>query len=367
MASKGRVRLHQIRKKIVGRLERLWPSRPLAEVATTLHEAHRTFIAAPEAKPDLPAHALKVYRDYAAMDDVDAVRRVDMPATVDPTMGLIFVEGKIVWGSTDQPWRERGARFARHLVTPERRMPRAILLHHAHGNNYFHFFDLVTAKAHRAELAGLAPDIPFLVPALTAQTSFFKEAVALGVFGTREVVVQGRGEVIGVDEAWLIRSYDCTREAFDWAADRLLAGALPQGTAERQDAPVMIVRGSRALNARYYRNQDELNEIARARGVEIYDPAEHPLKDQIARFSRASAIIGAHGAGLTNMMFRKEKCAILEIFNPDHATPHYYLMARQRGFDYRWMMARDPVGKSSVSSTYVPPDEFAAALDALLG
>jgi hypothetical protein len=371
MANAGRIRLHQIRKRAIGALERLWPSLPLTSVSELLVEARRSRIPLQEDQPlrevpDLPPLTRKIFAAWAAEDDFESIRRITRPTTIDPEMGIVFVGSHIVWGTSDMPARERAARFLSHLranmVRPARRLDRAILLHHVFGANYFHFFAYVVGKAYVAEKHGLPIDIPFLVPEHTARTRFFREASELGLFGRRPVVIQGRGEVIGVDEAYLIRNFDCDRLVFDWALERIATGIEPVAS-----GPIMLVRGAGATNARQYRNQEAINAIAHMRGVTIFDPGEWPIRDQIARFAGANAIIGAHGAGLTNMMFRRTgDCAVLELFNPDLGTPHYYLMARQRGFDYRWLMSRDPIGKNNVATSELPVEAFTVALDALL-
>jgi capsular polysaccharide biosynthesis protein len=363
MATASRASLHRFRKRVAGAIEHLWPSRALEAETTLLHAAERLRCPPAETPLDLPPLTRAIYDTWSREPEIESVRRIDRPATIDPEMGIAFIDGRILWGSSDMPPRERAARFIQHLRPPERRLPRAVLLHHVFGGNYFHFFCYVASKADVADRCNVDAAIPLLVPEHTAETRFFREAVARGLFGSREIVVQGRREIIGVDEAWLIRNFDCDYPVFERMAARLLRGIAPQG----DDRPLMLVRGKSAPNARHFRNQQAMNALAQARGIEIFDPGEHALETQIARFSSASAIIGAHGAGLTNMMFRRGKpCSVLEIFNPDLGTPHYYIMARQRGFDYRWLMAKDPIGKNNVATTEVPLAEFEAALDALM-
>jgi Glycosyltransferase 61 len=357
MANASRVKLHQWRKRAVGALEHLWPARRLEAESEVLHHQVRMRIPVAEADPALPPMPRAVYREWSVEPEEESIRRLRHPVTVDPEMGILFQRGRILWGSSDMPPRERAARFPAHLLPPGRRLERAILLHHVFGNNYFHFYCYVIGKLYVAERAGMDPAIPLLIPEHTAAMPFFEQARALGLFGDRQIVVQGRTEVIGVDEAYLIRNYDCLYEGFEWMRTRM-----PVSAEAAPERPLFVVRGKGALNARQYRNQAELDAIATGLGFDLFDPAEHSLKEQIARFSRANAIVSAHGAGLTNMMFRQGPCSILEIFSPTLGTPHYYLMARQRGFSYRWLMAQDPVGKANVATTSVSPEAFREAL-----
>jgi len=361
MANASRVKFHYWRKRIFSALEHLWPSRDLARESELLHLRTRKRIPDPSPQIDAAPRAKEIYRLWTDEDDYESIRRLHRPVTIDPEMGIVFSDGRIIWGSSDFPARERSARFLAHILPPTRRLDRAILLHHVFGNNYFHFFCYVVAKAHVAATQRLDPAIPLLVPEKTAATRFFREAMEAGVFRDRTVIIQRKREVIEVGEAYLIRAFDCDRTAFEWAKEPLMHGVEP-----RPETRLFLVRGARATNARPYRNQDELNAIADNLGFEAYDPAEHSLRDQITQFSGATAIAGAHGAGLTNMMFRPDgQCAIMEIYTPDLASPHYVMMAQQRRFAYRWMMATDPIGKNNVASTIVPPEAFRAGLEEL--
>lgn len=72
---------------------------------------------------------------------------------------------------------------------------------------------------------------------------------------------------------------------------------------------------SRAHSARPIVNEDELLPILRHHGFEIIFSEQLTVAEQIALFAEASCIVGAHGAGLTNVMFAQPGTIIIEIFN----------------------------------------------------
>jgi hypothetical protein len=281
---------------------------------------------------DLPSHAGQTLREWQAQDDEEFVRRFDGPITIDPRTGNLFRAGRVIWGSTDYP-RERSPGFLRHLCRPNRILDQAICLHHLFPNNYFHFFNNIASKLPLIERVGLAPDIPLLVPADLAQQHYFQGARELGLFGNRPIIVQGRDELIAASTVYVVKAHDCTLATHEWVCESLVVRPDPDA-----DAWVYIERGKGSPNARHFRNNAELHALLAAHDIRIIDPQSLPLSEQIAMFANARVIISAHGAGLTNIIFRRmAPCTVVELFNPAFGTPHYYLTALQHGFEYLWL------------------------------
>ena len=64
------------------------------------------------------------------------------------------------------------------------------------------------------------------------------------------------------------------------------------------------------------------------------------LPEQIHLLANSRYVIGIHGAGLTNMLFRGGRpLSLLEIYPPGDYYPfHYVLMASQMGYTYDGMI-----------------------------
>jgi capsular polysaccharide biosynthesis protein len=60
-------------------------------------------------------------------------------------------------------------------------------------------------------------------------------------------------------------------------------------------------------------NESEVLDFFAARGWAIVDAAELSLAQQIQYFSQAEAICGIHGAGLTNCVWCKPGCKVIEL------------------------------------------------------
>lgn len=350
---------HAMRKQMIAGFDRVWPQSQFSPLLETLHFETRP--PYDDIEPDiLPDQAREFLNEWRKVEDIEAIYKVKEPCTVDPKMGILFKKGKVIWGSSDQPSRERSPHFFAHLGSSRRRLPSAILLHHVHGDNYFHFFLYVMNRVRLANLLALPMDIPFLVPARTAGTSWFSQAEELGAFGGRPVVVQGKREVIAVDQPYLVRSYFCHAQCFNWLSEVLGATS---GSAD--ETPVFAVRNSDAANGRTFRNQSDINKVAEAFGFKIVDPGSKPLKEQVQLFNAAPVVAGAHGAGLTNLIFRnKNRGALVEIFSPEMGSPHYYMIAREKGFSYQSFFSKAPEGRAFSASTEVDIELLKQNLDA---
>ncbi|MEW5892775.1 MAG: glycosyltransferase family 61 protein [Pseudomonadota bacterium] len=277
--------------------------------------------------------------------DIAYIRQYD-GVTIDPKTGLLFQNGQALWGSTDFPQRERTPLFHKHLFRPKKQLDRAIVLHHAFDNNYFHFLLIIAPKLWLAQCHGIDPHVPALVSSRLAAQPFFEDAVNLGLFGDREIIVQGKTEVVAARRAYTVRSHEYDLEAAEWICDKL--GAHPL---ESSNNRIYIHRGSKAANARHIRNQSELNQLLTRYGITFFDPQEHSLRQQIDTVAQASLIIGPHGAGLTNMMFRrKAPCRVIELLNPSWCGAHYYLMSKQRGYEYHWVLNKNEGASKQASA-----------------
>ena len=70
-------------------------------------------------------------------------------------------------------------------------------------------------------------------------------------------------------------------------------------------------------------------------GFEYVECDELSVRQQIDIFQHAGYVIGIHGAGLTNIIFRQDRpLKVLEIFSADYWNPCYYWLCVQYGFDY---------------------------------
>lgn len=85
-------------------------------------------------------------------------------------------------------------------------------------------------------------------------------------------------------------------------------------------------------------NESEIGPVLAAFGIETYDFRECDNEPDFFRSARL--IIGAHGAGLTNIAFCQPGTKILEIVPSDHAYPYFYTVAESAGLDYAYIVGQ---------------------------
>jgi len=110
-------------------------------------------------------------------------------------------------------------------------------------------------------------------------------------------------------------------------------------------------------------NEAELIPLLKSRGFEILAPGKLSFRDQVSLFMWADAVVGPHGAGLTNILFAPKSARVLEIFPANKVKNTYLLLAHSLGQTYRGLVA----GEGGRREWFrVGLGEFATALDELL-
>jgi capsular polysaccharide biosynthesis protein len=84
-------------------------------------------------------------------------------------------------------------------------------------------------------------------------------------------------------------------------------------------------------------NEDDLMAALAPLGFERVVLESLPIAEQIALFHDAELVVGAHGAGLANLLFA-ERAGVVECFPAAVMYPHYYFLCRAMDHDYRPVM-----------------------------
>lgn len=72
-------------------------------------------------------------------------------------------------------------------------------------------------------------------------------------------------------------------------------------------------------------NDEEVASCLASYGYETVIAEDLPYREQVSLFSHASHIVGAHGAGLTNMLFSSPRFAVIELFNQYYTRVYWSL------------------------------------------
>jgi hypothetical protein len=156
-------------------------------------------------------------------------------------------------------------------------------------------------------------------------------------------------------------------ESCRWLRERLLPATPAAGPRQR-----LYVSRCRAQTRRV-RDEEALLPVLRDFGFEVIVSEELSFAEQIRRFSTAEAIVGPHGAGLTNLLFAPPECKVLEIFEPAYVPLMYYFIADILHQEY-WYLIAQPAGRhgpqhrgSGFDDIVLTKEDLARALQEMLG
>jgi capsular polysaccharide biosynthesis protein len=122
---------------------------------------------------------------------------------------------------------------------------------------------------------------------------------------------------------------------------------------------VYIARGGRR---RKVVNEEEIIGMVKKMGWKICNGEKMSFQEQIDTMRNADLIVGAHGAGMTNMVFATN-ARVLEIFPSDHIVPNCYdHLAERCGHEYYWLVSGQLGSEDHFS---IHPKRFMNAVDIL--
>ena len=126
-----------------------------------------------------------------------------------------------------------------------------------------------------------------------------------------------------------------------WAMAAIRAAfGLPASDLPATDQRRLYVSRSDARSRRVV-NEAELLSVLLPAGFEVVVPGSLAVADQAALFAQASHVVGAHGAGMTNVAFCAPGTRVLELFHRNYGTYAFAVLAQAGGLDYRPVMADD--------------------------
>jgi capsular polysaccharide biosynthesis protein len=210
--------------------------------------------------------------------------------------------------------------------------PPVLSLRMSGERNYFHaIVELLGGRLRLAEECGVPADTPLVVGAGLASTPFFGELQQLPALAERRWIVQDVHQLVSSERVYFAET--SRRQVENFAFARTVLG-VEDSDPQSQDR-VLLLRSPAV--GRTLANVDDVIDVARRHGFRPVDTARMPLAQQREIFSSAGFVVGIHGAGLTNLLFRQHApLSLLEIVPSSAARPAVYrLLAESSGFRYR--------------------------------
>jgi hypothetical protein len=209
---------------------------------------------------------------------------------------------------------------------------------------YYHWFHDALPRLENA-LPHLPSDIRFLINE-NPRNYQLESLKAYGITAD-QLEVQPSGVRTKVEHLWFASPVGSENlgsgEIASRVARRLKKHFLPVKQSSR---PRKIYISRKKAVSRRVVNESECQPVLEDLGFDMMVLEDIPWHEQVTLFSFAEAIMGAHGAGLTNMMFSPNSAAILEIVPRVCVGPHFLILARQLGHQFQRLHA-EPVGDES--------------------
>ena len=199
------------------------------------------------------------------------------------------------------------------------------------GSNYSHWLTRNVFKLALLDSARVSTSLPLLINEDLRRYQI--ELISMLEIPQSRLMRTRRGSVIRCREITVpvnMRDHPKMRTAIDWLRMRL-ARFMEPGESARD----LLYISRRDSQRHVLLNEMELDEALARLGFKTVVLSEMSFADQVHRFSRARIIVGAHGAGLTNIIFSPPHASVVEITNPNlRHMGDFRIMCKRMGMRY---------------------------------
>jgi capsular polysaccharide biosynthesis protein len=243
-------------------------------------------------------------------------------------------------------------------LAPARREGGAVAgLTHPEQQVYFHWLFDVLPRLALLEDAGM----PFDAVYLEQSQPFQRESWAL--LGVDAPVIDAASAPRLRAARLLVPSAPGTSGVMPpWVCDWLRARFAPAARAGHAAKRLYISRRHAARGR--VRNEDEIERVLQRHGFATVHAETLSFAQQLALFAGAEAVVGPHGAGLSNLVFAPPGCRVLELFAPGCINVCYWTLCCQVGLPYAFLLGADAPGAGGPARPDILVD--AAKLERLL-
>jgi hypothetical protein len=201
--------------------------------------------------------------------------------------------------------------------------------------NYYHVLIDALPKVAFFEALGMPAETELIVSAALAQQPYFQAMQQRGSFAGRRWRFQREHEYLPAQTLWCGRLSPEHRRWLDRMLDMLDIHPNAQGSQR-----IFVTRAASA--GRTISNMQDILAVLGNHHIEIIDAAQLPWAEQVELFGSARLVVGIHGAGLTNLLFRRGlPTDVLEIFSPFERLSHFYRLARLYGYRYAYIVGQN--------------------------
>lgn len=154
----------------------------------------------------------------------------------------------------------------------------------------------------------------------------------------------------------------CPEWLLNYLRDRLIP--IAQQTTTLQHYPEKIFISRKDAGARQIINEDEVFHLFEQKGFEQCIVSDLSFLQQILLFHNAKVIVGAHGAGLINILFAQPGARVIEIFQARGFATYWYL-SQMVGLEHTNVKTMEFQRSGSFMTTQIPLDIIQSVVDQL--
>ncbi len=245
-----------------------------------------------------------------------------------------------------------------------------VLCDDIHPLNYSHW---LLDELPRLALLGERRDVTVITS--DGDRPFRRESLRLCGFADRQVVQLGDFSAVSADRLLVPRdiaemphpAHKAAPWALDFLRNRLGFTALAAHGPRVATPKKLFVSRDDGVGRRII-NESALMQAIGGLGYVRVTLAGRSLAEQVALFAGATHVLGAHGAGLTNVAFSPHGARLLEIFPRSYGTPAYYVLAAGQGNPYAAYVAAEviPGDRTQTDDVRLDVADFMRCCGALL-
>ena len=244
------------------------------------------------------------------------------------------------------------------------RVKTAIVLSYA-WNNYWHFHNDIIGQLQIADEFGVDRNTPIVVNWGLQNMNYFSQIVQESPeLKDRNWLFQKPNIKIECENAHFFNTYWGHRKNFDAVLD---FSRFSNNGNKYLNRRIFISRNPK--RGRMILNFAQIKLILDKYGFEVVECDEMTVHQQSELFRNASHTVGIHGAGLTNIIYRRGRpMKLLEIFSKDFSNPPYFWMCQQYGYEYYSMVAGGSKNPADPNGNFmIDANEFEKKIATMLG
>jgi hypothetical protein len=250
--------------------------------------------------------------------------------------------------------------LARMGLIPVRREQSVVLMRYVFDRNYYHFYNDVMSRLRLLDEFGIDKSIPLVISTKLSQTNFFQQLYNRGLLAERNWIIQD-GFYLMSNEVIFAKPFSRgDRLGIDYFLTCIEAPAANKQANRRIFLTRDLSRGRNIVN------MNEILPILSEFHFELIDTDHLSVDQQMKTFSEAGVVIGIHGAGLTNIIFRRNgKLKLLEIFPPNVTDLGFCILSKTYNYDYDMIRGYKAIGGGRHAAFHLDPSLFRTKLISL--